>query len=321
MSETRDFSPLNIPSSGSSPRTTHRWAANGILIVVTIIWGATFSLTKNALNDISVFPYLTLRFIIATLALVGIALCIPRVRTAFTRRTVVSGAFLGTLLYGGYALQTLGLTTTTPATSGFLTGLSVVMVPLLAAPILQSRPHRRNGWGVCLSVVGLALLTGVNFHNWRLGDFFGIGCSLFLALQIVYTERLAKGENALALTTVQISVLTIWCSLTTTLPGQRFSDADTWSNGNVWSAVVVCGLLGTAFAYVAQTHFQQSTSATATAVIFTTEPVFAAVIGWLTFSDALPPLGQLGCLLIFMSMIIADENISLAHWFGRFRRR
>lgn len=299
------------------PSTSNRWTANGVLLLVTVVWGATFSLTKNALTSIAVFPYLTLRFVIATVVLCCIALCVRKVRISFTRRTLLSGVLLGTLLYGGYAFQTLGLATTTPATSGFLTGLSVVMVPLLAAPVLRVHPTSRNWVGVCLAALGLALLTGINLRAWHSGDFFGLLCSLFLGLQIVYTERLARGENALALTTVQITVLTIWCALTTALPGERFGAASTWSNASVWSAVLICAVLGTAFAYVAQTFFQQSTSATATAVIFAMEPVFAALIGWLTFRNVLAPLGQLGCFLIFLSMLVADENISFARWLRR----
>lgn len=297
----------------------NRWTANLTLLFVTLVWGATFSLTKGALTYVGVFPFLAIRFVIASLALLLGALLLPNVRRSFTRETYLAGTFLGTLLFGGYAFQTLGLTTTTPATAGFLTGLNVVIVPLLAFPILRSIPTSRNFIGAIVAVAGLALLTGVDIRSIQQGDMFVLLCSVFLALQIVYTERYASRLNALALTTVEIIVLTIWCSLSLFLPGSLGSATGSlhtsiwtgFSHPIVWIAILICALPGTAFAYFAQTFFQQSTSSTETAIIFSMEPVFAALIGWLSFHDILTLSGQLGCLLIFLSMWIADPNIRI----------
>lgn len=297
----------------------HQGTAYPVLLFVTLIWGATFSLTKLALNHMGVFPFLTTRFVIAFVSLAVVTACVPQARRSLTGRTIATGAILGTLLYGGYALQTLGLTSVTPEAAGFLTGLNVVMVPLLAYPILRHVPNRRNWAGAVMAAVGLALLTGIRFSDWQPGDIQVLLCSLFLALQIVVTERVARTENALTLTTVEILVLSIWCGLTCFLPGQHFTGTQHWSIPSVWLAILVCALLGTSFAYAAQTFYQQSASATATAIIFTMEPVFAAIIGWLSFHDPLGLRGQFGCLLILLSMFIADDAIRLSPGLWRSR--
>ncbi|MCL6453139.1 MAG: DMT family transporter [Alicyclobacillus sp.] len=297
--------------AAAPPGPRHRLFAGSVLLFVTLIWGATFSLTKGALAHIRVFPYLTLRFAIATACLALFTLAVPSVRRAITRRTWWRGGLLGTCLYGGYALQTMGLQTTSAATSGFLTGLSVVMVPLLGMPILRARVTRRNWAAVAMAVAGLALLTGLDVQGWRIGDVYGLLCSVCLALQIVFTERAVRGEHPIALTTVQIAVLTVWCSLTTLVPGEHFTSPHDWSRPEVWAAILVCSLLGTVFAYAMQTHFQQTTSATATALIFTTEPLFAAIIGWFALGERMPMSHAVGGLLILASMVVADESIAL----------
>ncbi|KPV43214.1 DMT family transporter [Alicyclobacillus ferrooxydans] len=308
---------MNI--QGQTPR---RWTATITLLLVTLVWGATFSLTKGALVHIGVFAYLTARFFTAALVLTVGALLVPSVRRSFTKQTWIAGTFLGTLLFGGFGFQTLGLKTTTPATAGFLTGLSVVIVPLLAYPILKSIPHPRSWIGAVVALVGLGLLTGVDIVSLHVGDLYVLLCSIFLALQIIYTERYTVELNALAVTTVQIAVVTVWCAASLFLPTARFHrplipDAfavHAFSYPIVWIAVIVCALPGTAFAYFAQTFFQKSTSSTETAIIFSMEPVFAAIIGWLSFHNTLSLSGYIGCLLIFVSMWIADPSI-------RFRRR
>lgn len=291
-----------------------RFVANFTLLLVTFVWGATFSLTKAALLHVGVFSFLTVRFFIAAILLVLLCIFIPKVRRGFDRRTLRNGMILGVLLYGGYALQTLGLLSTTPGTAGFLTGLNVVIVPLLAFPILKSRPTRRNWVGAVVAVIGLAMLTGVRVSSWNVGELLVLGCSVFIALQIVATERLATGQNALALTTVEIVVLTVLCGATLLILPEQGTTVTTWVTPSVLWAVLVCAVLGTAFAYAAQTFFQQSTSSTETAIIFSMEPVFAALLGWLSFHDVLSPLAAVGCALIFASMMVADNGI-------RFRRR
>lgn len=294
----------------------NRWIANTTLLFVTLVWGATFSLTKGALEHVGVFSFLAARFLIATATLMIGAMILPKVRRAFTKETFVAGTFLGTLLFGGYAFQTMGLSTTTPATAGFLTGLNVVMVPLLAYPVLRSTPTGRNWLGAVVAVFGLALLTGVDIRAIGHGDVLVLLCSVFLALQIVFTERYAVKLDALALTTVEIGVLTVWCTITLFLQGlgtisHTPTSTDPFWSPTVWLAILICALPGTAFAYFAQTFFQQSTSSTETAIIFSMEPVFAAGIGWLSFHDVLSTSGMIGCLLIFVSMWIADPSIKI----------
>ena len=139
----------------------NRRKAEAGLLLNTVVWGATFVLVKEALDDISPILFLAMRFGLATVALV-IAFARfgrPRLASRFTWKSVGAGALCGTFLFSGYILQTLGLRLTTAAKSAFLTGLTSVMVPLLAAFVYRIRPQVSEVTGVFVATAGLGLMT------------------------------------------------------------------------------------------------------------------------------------------------------------------
>ncbi|HYG67114.1 MAG TPA: DMT family transporter, partial [Anaeromyxobacteraceae bacterium] len=160
------------------------------LFVVTLFWGTTFTLVKEVLEVASPAVFLTARFGLATAVLAAVA--VVR-RDPVTRRLVRDGAVIGLLLVAGFTLQTIGLGYTTPARSGFITGLSVLIVPFIARFAL-GRPVKSASWlGVALAVLGLALLTrpfgeGIAAEI-RLGDALTFGCAIAFALQVVFTSE------------------------------------------------------------------------------------------------------------------------------------
>ncbi|POB11389.1 EamA family transporter [Sulfobacillus sp. hq2] len=291
---------------------SQRTLANLILLLVTIAWGITFSLTKGALAIVAVFPYLAVRFLLAATVMVMMALARPGGRNKLVSFHVLKVGFaLGVLLFLSYALQTLGLQSIEPAISAFLTGLNVVLVPLLAIPLLGLSASRRTWFAVFTALLGLALLDGVAFlSHWSLGSLYTVGCAVFIALQIIYVDKWAPGIDPLALATVEIITVALLSLITTLfLHTQAWSPISSWLHPMVIFAVVLNGLFGTAFAYWAQAHYQQKTSASYVALIFTLEPVFAAIIAVLFFGEPLTWSLVLGGFLIISSMLLADDSL------------
>lgn len=286
-----------------------RWFANSALLLVTFVWGATFTLTKDALQDVSVFSYLAVRFAIATAVLVTLSLLSPITRKSFHARTYGLGIGLGLLLFGAYAFQTLGLQSTSASAAGFLTGLSVVLVPILGLPFLRVIPHPRSWYGAVLALIGLACLCGVDLLDLAAGDMLVILCAFFIAAQMLAIEKYGRKEEPLALATVEVGVLALCCLVMSACRSHEFPALQEWFRPGVVWAVLICAIPGTALAYWAQNVFQKHTTATQTAVIFSTEPVFAAVIAWLAANETLTPLGMSGCLLIFLGMLVADPSL------------
>lgn len=182
------------------------WAAHALLIFVTLIWGATFTLTKQALASVGVYAFLSLRFAIEAFATLCLAVMLRRKPSGRTdKRVWLVGAAAGLPLGASFLLQTDGLRSITPGLSGFLTGLNVAMVPLLTSAIARERLGLRTWSAVGLACAGLALLcAGSKLAGRADGVVETILCALCVALQIVIVDRWAKGLDSLVVAAVEI---------------------------------------------------------------------------------------------------------------------
>lgn len=289
-----------------------RWFSNFVLLSVTFVWGATFTLTKDALSHVSVFQYLSARFIIASVLLILMSIFSREARTSFQMSTFKLGTLLGVILFAVYALQTWALHFTTPAKAGFLTGLFVVFVPLLGIFFLKVWPTERIWVGVVLAIAGLAFLCGQELLHLAVGDVSLLLCAVFVALQIIFIEKHGAKTNSLALATVEITVLCICCCIVTLF--QIHTDPihlSDWLNPTVLWAILICAIPATAIAYWVQNVFQKYTNGAQAALVFSMEPVFSLIVSWIWWGERLSTLAALGSLLIFLSMMVADQNVSL----------
>ena len=268
------------------------------LIGVTAVWGITFVQVKDAVALYPLFAFLAVRFAIATatLALPGAR------RVAGLRRTGVSAAaLLGLLLAAGYAFQTAGLERTTVSSAGFVTGMYVVLTPLIALVLLRSRIGR-GGWiGVGAATVGLALLSGVHSGS-ATGDLLVLAGAALYSLQIVLMERFAPRYDPLAFTLVEMAAAFAGLLVVAVALG----DLGVPRGWTVWGALVVTGVFASALGFLAQTWAQRRTSATRTALAFTLEPVWAALFGFALDGDRLGALGWGGCGLIMAGIVLAE---------------
>lgn len=268
------------------------------LIGVTAVWGITFVQVKDAVALYPLFAFLAVRFAIATatLALPGAR------RVAGLRRAGVSAAaLLGLLLAAGYAFQTAGLERTTVSSAGFVTGMYVVLTPLIALVLLRSRIGP-GGWvGVGAATVGLALLSGVHSGS-ATGDLLVLAGAALYSLQIVLMERFAPRYDPLAFTLVEMAAAFAGLLVVAAALG----DLGVPRGWTVWGALIVTGVFASALGFLAQTWAQRRTSATRTALAFTLEPVWAALFGFALDGDRLGALGWGGCGLIMAGIVLAE---------------
>jgi drug/metabolite transporter (DMT)-like permease len=268
------------------------------LIAVTAVWGVTFVQVKDAVALYPLFAFLAVRFAIATLTL-----AVPgagRVRT-LGRVGMGGGALLGLLLAAGYALQTAGLERTTVSGTGFITGMYVVLTPLIALALFRSRITSAAWAGVAVSTVGLALLSGVHAGS-AAGDLLVLAAAVVYSLQIVLMERLAPRYDAVAFTLVEMGAACVGLGVVA-LARSELGMPHGWT---VWGALLVTGVFASALAFLVQTWAQRRTSATRTALAFAMEPVFAALFGITLAGDRLGALGWAGCAAIMAGIVLAE---------------
>ncbi len=269
------------------------------LLFVTVGWGASFILTKNALADLPTFNFLAIRFLIAFA--LSIVLFAGRLKN-LNRKTLISSAIVGTILFTGYALQTIGLHFTTTSKSAFITGFSVVLVPLITAMFLKKRPETPAVAGSAMALLGLGLLTLDGSLTINSGDLLTLIAAIAFALHIIAVGHYTAGCDSLMLGIFQIGVVGILSLITSfivetpIIPGA----------GPVWINVLLLSIFCTAGAFIVQSIAQQYTTATHTALIYSGEPVFAAIFGYLMIGDVLTHQGFVGAALILGGMLAAE---------------
>jgi drug/metabolite transporter (DMT)-like permease len=297
---------------GGRSRAHRQLAADGALLMVTLIWGATFVMVKDAVTAFPVFSFMAIRFGLAALALAPIVLWQSRrsrVAVRPSRQAGVIGPFavlfpsllVGLALFTGYAFQTFGLRLTTPAKAGFITGLSVVIVPIAAALVLR-QPPSRNAWiGVALATAGLALLSLTADLNVQPGDLLVTGCAVAYAAHILLLGHFAPRHNAMHLALGQIATVAVL-----SVAAALIFDPRAAVTGQVLFAAAFTGVLATALAFFIQTVAQRFTTSTHTALIFAAEPVFAGLFSFLLIGEVLGPRQLLGGALILGGMLVAE---------------
>jgi drug/metabolite transporter (DMT)-like permease len=274
------------------------------LILVTAVWGVTFVQVKDAVELYPLFAFLAVRFVIASLTLAVPAA--PRVRS-LGRKGASRGAFLGLLLAAGYVLQTAGLERTTVSSTGFITGMYVVLTPLIALGLFRSRIGMSAWAGVVLATVGLAMLSGIHADS-ATGDLLVLGGAAVYSLQIVLMERYAPRYDAVAFTFCEMLAAAVGLLVIAVARG----DLGVPHGWTVWGALLVTGIFASALGFLVQTWAQRRTSATRTALAFTLEPVWTAFFGYTLAGDRLGVLGWSGCAVIMAGIVLAEPTAARA---------
>jgi drug/metabolite transporter (DMT)-like permease len=270
------------------------------LIGIAAVWGLTFAMVQDAIERLPSLAFLGYRFLPAALL---VALVFRRALGELSRRGWLAGLAMGAFLTAGYVFQTVGLEHTSASNAGFITGLFVVLTPLMAAVALRDRIGAPAWAAAAVSALGLYLLSGTHGLNAR-GDGLELLCAVAFSAHIVVTARSAGAHHPGALLAVQLGVCGVFCLAAAGLAG----DLEAPRGGAVWSALIVTSLVASALGFFVQTYAQRHAPAARTALILASEPAFAGLFGWLVGDEHLSALAWTGALLI-MAAIVAVEVI------------
>jgi len=276
------------------------WRADLALLWNALVWGVTFSIIKEALQDVSPFLYNALRFTVAT-GCVG--LLFHRQLRHIDRRTLGAGVLTGLCLGAGYGFQTLGLAHTTASKSAFITGFSVILVPFLMVSIERVTPRWTAALGAALAFLGLWFLTSApGMGTLNAGDLLTLGCAVAFAFHIICVDLFTRRHAYVQLVFLQLLVAT----LANVPPIFLLEAPHMVPNMRVIGTILFTAVFCSALAFYIQNRVQRDTTPARTAIIFSMEPVFAALVAWGFYGEALGTLGIVGGACIVAGMLAAE---------------
>ncbi|MCR4666537.1 MAG: DMT family transporter [Desulfovibrio sp.] len=280
----------------SSPE---EWA----LCFVTMVWGVTFLVIRLAMEHCPPFLFVALRFSCA--ACIVFCLSFPVLRR-ITRREIMAGVLLGVIVFFGFGLQTLGLTSISSGKSAFITAFYVPLVPLVEILLMHHMPESRVVKGLLLS------FPGVLFVSWSDSAGLGLGlgetvtliCAFVFALEIVVLGLVAPGTNARCLVFVELLVTAVLGFAAMPVAGEEWIPMPSW----VWASVIGLGL-ATALIQNVITWAQKVIAPSRATVLYAGEPVWAAFFGFLA-GESLGLLDIVGCVLILTGILVSSGDRS-----------
>lgn len=265
------------------------------LLTVAAMWGISFVWMKDILDQQDVYSFLVSRFAVAALVMIVVN---PRFLKKLNRKIAAKGALIGTALGLGYIFQTLGLERTTPAITGFITGLYVVLTPLIGALILKENLTIQAWFYIALATAGLGVLS-ISGFSIGTGELFVLISAFLFAAHILLLSRWSKDFDAYTLTFVQL----LTCAIVSGIPAS-INGFVAPPDLQVWAVVIFTAVFATFFAFVIQTWAQARISATKVAVILTMEVVFAALFSVALGAEPLTLRILLGGSMVLVSMIM-----------------
>lgn len=283
--------------SNIAPRR-HQILAEIGLLYAAAIWGATFFIVKDVLGQIDPIVLVGYRFAFAGIILAGY-LAIKRTPMLTGLK---DGVILGVILWALYIPQTIGLGYTSAANSGFITGLFVVIVPILAYALFRKKPSPWEAVALLLSLAGLWFLTG-GISGMNFGDLITLIAAFFYALHLLYCDKYMKaGRDPIVISVQQFLLVGVLSFATAWVCDLPFSMGDR----TTVLTVIFLTLLPTLSAFLVQLYAQKLTSPFRVSLIFALEPVFAAIFAWTLGGEQFVIRSAAGGLLIFIAMIVAE---------------
>lgn len=281
-----------------------QYKADATLVFVTMTWGVSFIMTKLLIEQIGVFNFLSQRFLLAAF------IASFFFRNRFRRMTLeifTQGMLIGFILFVGYALQTMGLLYTTVSNSAFITGFSVVLVPLISAVFFKLKPNFSVVLGAVLAFIGLGFLTlgnGNHLSGINIGDLLTFIAAVSFAMHIITVGIYAKKVDALLLAITQIFGVGFFSGIVALIFESPILPPTAWD----WASMLFLSIVCTAVAFIVQNAAQKYTTAAHTALIYSGEPVFAAISEYLIYGTLLSREGLLGAGLILAGVILSELN-------------
>jgi drug/metabolite transporter (DMT)-like permease len=269
------------------------------MLLVAVVWGSNFFITKDALIGITPFYYTSIRFLLSFLVL---AVVFHKRLLCMTKADLKAGLIIGFFLFAGFITQTVGIIYTTPGKSGFITGVNVIIVPFLYYFITKRFP----GWwpiiGAAFAVVGMGLLSLDGGFSINVGDALTLLCAFMFALQIVAIGIYAPSQDPIALTTIQIG----FTGIASLILALIFEPVPQSIQMNVWAAIWYAVLPCTVAAFAVQNVAQKYTPPTHASIILCLESVFAVIFSYFFWGEQLSTRMIAGCIMILLGVLVTE---------------
>jgi drug/metabolite transporter (DMT)-like permease len=276
-----------------------RTAAEMVLLGLTVIWGSTFALTKLILENASPFVYISIRFSIASA--IFFLLFHKQIKN-MRGGALFRGSVLGILLFFGFVLQTVGLKYTTASKSAFITGLTVIFVPLLQLVIQKRGTKKGNIIGILLVAAGLYFMTSPSGSGFNTGDSLTLLCAVLFGIYIVYLDEFSKVESPAYLTFLQLLVTAVLalCAIPfLETPFLSINHSFLWNIGYL-------AVLPTIVALYLMAKYQKFSTPARSAIIYSMEPPMAAIFAFFFIGERLGSLEIMGGFLIFSGLVVSE---------------
>ena len=275
------------------------------LLTTAIIWGSGFIGTKMALDGgLTPIQTLTLRFLIGSIIL-GIVFY-KKIKENISKESLIAGALLGLFSFIGFATQTIGLLYTTVSKNAFITAANVVIVPFIGFILYRRKLDKIGIIGSFMALLGIGVLSLEPDLSVNFGDFLTFLCAIGFAFHIFFTGEFSSKYNSYVLTVTQFSVSFILSFSLQIITGQM----QLQSSPVGFMGALYLGLFSTAIAFLIQTICQSKVDQTKSAIILSTESVFGTIMSVIIFHEILTFRMILGCIIIFMSIIISETKLS-----------
>jgi len=291
-----------------------KYSAEGVLLFITVIWGATFVIIKTALQDISPMLFVTIRFLLASLILFPF---LKKIIKETDRTALTGGLILGLFYFLGFSTQTAGLQYTSATKSAFITGSFVIFIPFCQVIIEKKIPGKGSIIGILLVITGLLFLSSKGesllqvFYelgsNFNFGDFLTLLCAVFYAAYIVYLDSISKKHAYLPLVFIQITLTGILgAGALFIFSAAGIENIKFNFNGHILFTFLYTSILATVIASTLQTKFQKYTTPSKAGIIISFEPIFSSLFAFIILHETISFFGFIGCILIFTGLLASE---------------
>ncbi|SFP31692.1 DMT family transporter [Salibacterium halotolerans] len=280
-----------------------RQKADVMMVMVTFFWGSSYVFMKMGLGSMEVFNLIALRF--GTAFLFAGLIFHKRLRRT-DGRTILSGMILGFLLYLMFSFITAGVQTTSAANAGFIVSLAVIFVPLLSFVLFKQKISLHTGFGIVLALFGVAVLTLKLQLETNPGDLLCMLGALSYAVYILTAASLTNHFDTIRLGVIQLGFAGLFGFMSSMMSSENFVLP---GSAKAWIAVLALGIVCSAVGFTVQTISQKYTTPTNTGLIFSLEPLFAAVFAMLMLGEELTTKSYIGAAFIMAGVMLSRIDI------------
>ena len=272
------------------------------LFATTLIWGTSFVILKNTLDNISVMWVLAIRFVIASVLLLLFA---SKKLRSMDRKSFWGSVLIGVCLAAAYIVQTYGLKYTTPGKNSFLTSVYCILVPFFAWGFFKRKPGVHNVLGAVICVAGIGFVAlDSGFGNINIGDGLTLACGIFYALQIILIEQYISGCDSLSVSAVEFSTAAVICLIGALI----FEPIPTSIPTDQIFSLLYMGAMCTALCFFLQAWGMKYVPSSTAAMIMTLEAVFGTVFSVIVYHEQITPRLFVGFVLIFFAVVISEAG-------------